>query len=63
MVAEEDGGGMSGFAVAWEVADELQVLKLSVHSRARRKGIGTLLMVALLSRRCANWRICSVLSG
>ena len=40
---------LCGFAVAWRVAGETQVLYLAVRPTARRRGIGTGLLQALLA--------------
>lgn len=43
-----DNGAVSGYAVAWVVGTEAQVLSLAVHPACARKGAGRALLSALL---------------
>src|SRR4030042_1781657 len=40
----EDGGAVIGFAVAWIVADEIQLNNIGIKKEFRRRGLGTLIM-------------------
>ena len=42
------GGRVAGHAVAWTVADEVHILDVCVSTHARRQGLGSLLVAALL---------------
>jgi ribosomal-protein-alanine acetyltransferase len=52
LVAE--GGGISGYAVAWVVEAEAQVLSIAVHPSSTRRGRGRALLRELLERARAR---------
>ncbi|KAK9806124.1 hypothetical protein WJX72_002299 [[Myrmecia] bisecta] len=52
--------GLCGFIVGWHVADEVQVLELAVHPSARRRGIASDLMKALLAHCQRSGRAVSI---
>ena len=43
-----------GLAIAWTVADEVQLLELAVHPAWRRRGVGAALVAAVLARAPAG---------
>jgi ribosomal-protein-alanine N-acetyltransferase len=47
-VACGGNGELLGYAVAWYVADESEIANLAVAPRARRRGVGTLLLDRIL---------------
>lgn len=47
-VAVEAGDEVLGYAVAWYVADESEIANIAVAPRARRKGVGALLLDRIL---------------
>ena len=54
VLVAEQFGRIVGFLVAWLVADEVQLLDIGVHSRARREGCGLALLTSMVKcLRCA----------
>ena len=50
--------GVAGFALAWEVADEVHLLHLATRASARRRGIGRALLSELVEHgRCRQARL------
>jgi ribosomal-protein-alanine N-acetyltransferase len=47
-VADDGGGRVLGYAVAWFVADEAEIANLAVAPAARGRGIGALLLTRIL---------------
>jgi ribosomal-protein-alanine N-acetyltransferase len=60
LVAIEDGQ-VIGYGGVWLVIDEAHVTTISVSEAFRRRGVGTRLMIELLSRAKAAGMLCSTL--
>jgi len=54
LVLETPEGRIVGFACAWLVADELQILGVAVHRDCRNAGFGTLLITRLAAEAAAQ---------
>lgn len=48
LVAEEEGGGVAGYAVLWSVGREAELGNLAVRHGLRRRGVGRRLVAAVL---------------
>jgi [ribosomal protein S18]-alanine N-acetyltransferase len=47
-VPRDDPGAIAGYVVWWRVADEIHLLDLAVADESRRRGVGRLLVAAVL---------------
>ena len=55
VLAELDSPALAGFAVAWRVADETQLLYIAVRAALRRQGLASSLLSAVLAE-CGSGR-------
>jgi [ribosomal protein S18]-alanine N-acetyltransferase len=56
----DDGGTVIGFAVVWNVADEIQLNNIGVSRGCRRRGVGRMLIEHIVAsgRGCGKRKIC-----
>lgn len=59
-IVSETSGIIAGYAVAWVIADELQLNSIAVKNSFRRKGVGSSLLHGLISA-CGSGTISSIL--
>lgn len=53
-IVAEDDSGVVGVALVWTVADEMHILSLGVHPRARRRGVASGLLSEIRERGLAR---------